>query len=155
MLHSQRLLKNGAPKYVIRNASFFKQNCSKLSIYLTINKLFQPQTHKELVGFQQFMINVEKTLYYLQDQFESCAIEDVLNYLIPEFEDEILKIDDSIVKFERNEMIKRLSKYQHQFTSFKVSKDATQKNYLMGTKCPICTNSSLEAPPFEQGKTAN
>lgn len=69
------------------------------------------------------MINVEKTLYYLQDQFQGCALEDILNFLIPEVGEAETAIDDSILKVEQSELIKRLSKYNHQFTSFKVMKN--------------------------------
>ena len=48
------------------------------------------------------MINVEKTIYYLQDQFESFAIEDLLNYLIPEYEFETGDdVNETIVREER------------------------------------------------------
>ena len=67
MLHSQRILMTSAPEYIKRNSSFLQMSPCRISIYLHIHRLFEPQNSKDLPKFQEFMINVEKTLYYLQD----------------------------------------------------------------------------------------
>jgi hypothetical protein len=101
LLHSQRLLK-GAPKYVQRNSTFSNFSCSKVSIYLKIHQLMA-QTN-DIPSFHEFMINVEKTLYFLQDQFDGCAVEDILGFLIPESEETAQAIDDSALNEEMKEL---------------------------------------------------
>jgi hypothetical protein len=68
------------------------------------------------------MINVERTLFYLERQFDQVFLEDVLDYVIPEFiiTDEMRnEYDDTVMRSEKEENLLRNAKFNHRFVSFK------------------------------------
>lgn len=68
------------------------------------------------------MINVERTLFYLERQFDQVFLEDVLDYVIPEFIiiDEMRnEYDDTVMRSEKEENLLRNAKFNHRFVSFK------------------------------------
>lgn len=79
------------PEYIKRNATYFQRFNNSISdynhmmIYLKIYDMFSPIMLKHQTNFQKLLINVERTLFYLERQFDQVYLEDVLDYVIPEF----------------------------------------------------------------------
>ena len=97
ILQSQKYLKmkkektEKVPEYIKRNATYFQRFNNSISdynhmmIYLKIYDMFSPIMLKHQTNFQKLLINVERTLFYLERQFDQVYLEDVLDYVIPEF----------------------------------------------------------------------